>query len=62
VAPQQNYLPTPGLAVAQTNRDFCFVIKGNVWWKRTFLPIATIVVLRQKHMKLAKSFTPIAIA
>jgi len=23
----------------------CFVIKGNVWWKRTFLPIFTVVVL-----------------
>jgi len=52
VAPQQNYLPTPGLAVAKTNSDLCFVMKGNVWCKRTFLPI-TIV---------AKSFTPNAIA
>ena len=23
----------------------CFVIKGNVWWKRTFLPIFTVVAL-----------------
>jgi len=27
----------------------CFVIKCNVWWKCTFLPAATIVVLDNKH-------------
>jgi len=39
----------------------CFVIKGNVWWKRTF-PMATIAVLHHKHMKLFKPFTPHVIA
>jgi len=32
--------------------------KGNVWWKRTFLPMATIIVLHYKDMKLFKPFTP----
>jgi len=27
----------------------CFVTKGNVWWKRTFLPMVTIVVLHHKY-------------
>ena len=38
------------------------VIKGNIWWKRTFLPMVTIVVLHHKHMKLFKPFTPHIIA
>jgi len=28
----------------QPNCDLCFVIKSNVWWKRTFPPLATILV------------------
>jgi len=40
----------------------CFIIKGNVWWKRTFLPMATIFALHHKHMKLVKPFTPHVIA
>jgi len=32
------------LEAAATELHLCFVIKGNVWWKRTF-PMATIVVL-----------------
>jgi len=50
------------LEVAATELHLCFVIKGNVWWKRTFLPMATIVVLHHKHMKLFKPFTPHVIA
>ena len=46
------------LEAALNELDLCFVIKGNVWWKRTFLPMATIVVLHHKHMKLFKPFTP----
>jgi len=41
---------------------FCFVKMGNVWWKCTFLPIATIVMLHHKHMELFKPFTPHVIA
>jgi len=37
------------LEVAAVELHLCFVIQGNVWWKRTFLPMVTIVVLR--HMK-----------
>jgi len=29
--------------------------KDNVWWKRTFLPMTTIVVLHHKHMKVVMS-------
>ena len=50
------------LEVAATELHLCFVIKGNVWWKRTFLPMATIVVLHHKHTKLFKSFTPHVLA
>jgi len=50
------------LEVAATELHLCFVIKGNMWWKRTFLPMATIVVLHHKHMKLFKQFTPHVIA
>jgi len=46
------------VAAAELHR-YCFVIKGNVWWKRTFLPVVTIVVLHHKHMK---PFTPHVIA
>jgi len=42
------------LEVAATELQLCFVIKRNVWWKRTFLPTVTIVVLHHKHMKLFK--------
>jgi len=37
---------------------FVSSIKGNVWWKRTLLRMATIVVLHHKHMKLFKPFIP----
>jgi len=50
------------LEVTTTELHLCVVIKGNVWWKRTFLPMATIVVLHNKHMKLFKPFTPHVIA
>jgi len=50
------------LEVAATELHLCFVINGNVWWKRTFLPMATIVVLHNKHMKLFKLFPPHVIA
>ena len=40
----------------------CFVIKGNVWWKPTFLPMVTIAVLHHKHMKLFTLFAPHVIA
>ena len=49
------------LEVAATELHLCFVIKSNVWWKRTF-PMASIAVLHHKHMKLFKSFTPHVIA
>jgi len=50
------------LKAAATELHLCFVIKGNVWWKRTFLRMATIVVLHHKHIKLFKPFTPHVIA
>jgi len=46
------------LEVAATEVHLCFVIKGNVWWKPTFLPMVTIAVLHHKHMKLFTPFTP----
>jgi len=49
------------VAAAELHR-YCFVIKGNMWWKRTFLPVVTIVVLHHKHMKPFKIFTPHVIA
>jgi len=49
------------VAAAELHR-YCFVIKDNVWWKRTFLPVVTIVVLHHKHMKPFKPFTPNVIA
>jgi len=45
------------LEVAQPNCDLCFVIKGNIWWKRTLLPMAIILALHHKYMKLVKPFT-----
>jgi len=42
------------LEVAAAELHLCFVIKGNLWWKRTFLPMVTIVVLHRKRMKLFK--------
>ena len=45
------------LEVAATELHLYFVIKGNVWWKPTFLPMVTIAVLHHEHMKL---FTPFA--
>jgi len=50
------------LKVAAAKLRHCFVIKGNVWRKRTFLPMVTIVVLHHKHMKLSKPFSPHVIA
>jgi len=50
------------LEFAATELHLCCVIKGNVWWKRTFIPMVTIVVLHHKHMKLFKPFTPRVIA
>jgi len=29
--------------------------KDNLWWKRTFIPMATMVVLHHKHMKVSMS-------
>ena len=46
------------LEIAAAELHLCFVIKGNPWWKRTFLPMVTIVVLHYKYMKLFKLFTP----
>jgi len=45
------------LEVAGAELHLCFVIMGNVWWKRTLLRMANIVVLHHKRMKLFKSFT-----
>ena len=50
------------LEYAATERHLCFVIKGNIWWKRTFLSMVTIAVLHHKHMKPFKPSTPHAIA
>jgi len=50
------------LEVAADELHLCFDIKGNVWWKRAFLPMATIVVLHHKYMKLFRLFTPHVIA
>ena len=50
------------LEVAAAELHLCFVIKGYVWWRRTFLPMVTIVVLHHKRMKLFKPFTPHVIA
>jgi len=49
------------LEVSAAEMHFCFVIMGNVWWKRTFLPMVAIVVLHQKYMKLFKPFAPQAV-
>jgi len=45
------------LEVAAAELQLSFVIKGNAWLKRTFLPMATILALYHKHMKLVKPFT-----
>jgi len=50
------------LEVAATELHLCFVTKGNVWWKPTFLLLVTIAVLHHKHMKLFTLFTPHVIA
>ena len=50
------------LEVVATELHLCFVIKGNLWWKRTFLPMVTIAVLHHKHMKLFTPFTAHVIA
>ena len=38
------------------------VIEGNAWWQRTFLPIATILALHHKRMKVVNTFIPHVIA
>ena len=48
--------------VVAAELHFCFVIKGNMRWKGTFLAIVIVVVLHHKHMKLFKPFTPHVIA
>jgi len=50
------------LEVAQPNCNLCFVMKGNVWWKRISRPMATVLALYHQHMKLIKPFTPHVIA
>jgi len=50
-------IPNFWASLAAADLHLCFVIKGNVWWKRIFLPMATIAVLHHKHMKLFKPFT-----
>jgi len=50
------------LEVAAAELHLCFVIKGNMRWRWTFLAMATIFVLHHKHMKLFKPFTPHVIA
>jgi len=56
-----NFWCSLDLAAAELHR-YCFVIKGNVWWKRTFLPVVAIAVLHHKQMKPFKPFTPHVIA
>jgi len=46
----------------QPKCNLCLVIKGYLWWKRTLLPMATILALHHKYMKLVKQFTPHVIA
>ena len=50
------------LEVAAAEPHLCFVIKANVWWKRTLLPMVPIAVLHHKHTKLFKPFNPNVIA
>jgi len=50
------------LEVAAAELHLCFLMKGNVWWKRTFLPMFTIIVLHHNYMKQFKPFTPHVIA
>jgi len=50
------------LEVAAAELHLCSVMKSNLWWKRTFLPMFTIVVLHHKHLKLSKPFIPHVIA
>ena len=52
------------LEVAATQLHLCFVIKGNVWWKRTFLPMRWLLSLCYiiNTWKLFKPFTPHVIA
>jgi len=50
------------LEVTAVELHLRFVIKCNLWWKRTFLPMVTIVVSPHKHMKLLKPFTQHVIA
>jgi len=50
------------LKAATTELHLCFVIKGNVLWKRAFIPMVTVVVLHHKDTKLFKLLTPYVIA
>ena len=50
------------LEVTAVELHLRFVIKCNLRWKRTFLPMVTIVVSPHKHMKLLKPFTQHVIA
>jgi len=50
------------LEVTAAELHLRFVINCNLWWKRTFLPMVTIIVLHHKHMKLLKPFTQHVIA
>jgi len=50
------------LEVAAAELHICFVIKGNVRWKRTYVRMVAIVVLHHEHMNLFKPFTPHIIA
>ena len=45
------------LAVTAAELHLGFVIKCNLWWKRTFLPMVAVIVLHHKHTKLLKPFT-----
>ena len=50
------------LEVTAAELHLRFVTKCNLWWKRTFLPMVTIIVLHHKHTKLLKPFTQHVIA
>jgi len=50
------------LEVVAAQLYLCFVINGNLRWKRAFLPMVSIVVLHHKSMKLFQPFTPHVIA
>ena len=45
------------LEVAAAEPNLCFVIKGNMYWKRTFLPMVTIVVTSQTYEAVLAIYT-----